>query len=191
MMQRAGILSVVLLSMALSSFAQKVRLQEPPRTRLEEMAAEVGVLVVKGSTKVGEVGGFKGGSIAVEAREVYVVASGNRASGLTIEIKSPADGTSEHVAYVDCEDIAPLLAAIDYFSKVTHSCTALDDYQVVFRTAGGLELSVKSIRSGEGVGISCVDTLGIQYTVFLSPADLPALKDLLLTAQGKIDGREK
>jgi hypothetical protein len=189
MIRRVAVLSMFLFSTALLCLAQNVRYKEEPRTKLEALAAKEDVLVIKGSTQIGEIKGARGGSIAVVAREAREVGSSNRAAGLSIELVSPSEAQSKYVTYIDYDEAPMLLRAIDYLSKVTPSCTRLDNYQAIYRTPGGLELSIQSIRIGEGVRVSSVDAIGAVRSVFLSPADLAQLKDFVTSAMGKVEGK--
>lgn len=176
---------------ALSSVAQAPRIIEEPRTELEALAAKVNVVVVKGSTRIGEIKGGRGGSIVVEAREATEVSSGTRAAGLSIEVGPPSDTQIRHVIYLDDDEVPMLLNAIDYLAKITPSCTSLDNYQASYRTRGGLELSLASIRIGEGVRLSAIDTANTIYSVFLRPQDLSQLKDFVVAAMEKLEGKRK
>jgi hypothetical protein len=180
-------IAVILLSFALGAFSQEYRFKELPRTMIECSAAKEGVLVIFGTTRVGEIRGIRGGSAVVEAKEVKVASSVIKDTGISVKIIESKEPLKEFTVYVDYDEIAPLLDALGYFSKINHTDTGLDEYQIIFRTRGGFELSLKSIHIGEGIRVSGIDNWDNACSIFLSPTDLPALKDLITTAKEKID----
>lgn len=161
-----------------------------PRTMIECLDQKEGVLVLKGMTKVGRLQGSRGGEVLFEAKEVKIANSGSRQTGIFVRIVEPAvqgQAGRESETYIDYDEIEPLLKALDYFSKINHTSTELDDYQAVFRTRGGFQLSLKSMRIGEGIRVAVIDTSDNVFCIYIAPADLPALKNLIVTAKEKID----
>lgn len=173
-----------------SAFFAQYPYKPVPRTMIECLEQKEGVLVLKGMTKVGRLQGSRGGEALFEAKEVKIANSGSRQTGIHVRIIEPAvldQAVREAETYIDYDEIDPLLKALDYFSKINHTATDLDDYQAVFRTRGGFQLSLKSIRIGEGIRISVIDEKDNFLCIFIAPADLPTLKNLILTAKEKID----
>lgn len=161
-----------------------------PRTMIGCLEQKEGVVVLKGITRVGRLQGSRGGEVLFDAKEVKIANSGSRQTGIFVRIVEPAgqgQAGRESETYIDYDEIEPLLKALDYFSKINHTSTELDDYQAVFRTRGGFQLSLKSIRVGEGIRVAVIDTDDNVFCIYITPADLPALKNLIETAKEKID----
>ena len=181
--------AAVFILWAVSLFAQ-YPYKPVPRTMIECLEQKEGVLVLKGMTKVGRLHGSRGGEALFEAKEVKIANSGARQTGILVRIVEPAGPDQvgrEAETYIDYDEIDPLLKALDHFSKINHTSTELDDYQAVFRTRGGFQISVKSIRVGEGIRVAVIDTSDVVFCIYITPADLPTLKNLIVTAKEKID----
>lgn len=160
--------------------------QEGPRTKLEALAAQEGVLLILGSSRVGEMQGFRGGLIRLECKEFKEAGSGRREAGVAIALAETSKPGTEYFTFVDEDELDSVVRAVEFFSKVTASVTSLDEYKVLLRTRGGLQLSLRTIRAGEGVRVACDDGSGSVFSVYLSPKDLPGFKDLLLLARERI-----
>ncbi len=176
-----------LLTVVCAVFAQQAPCVGEARTKMEKLAGEESTLVIKGMTRVGQIRGVRGGFIVIKVEEIKEAASGKRATGIAAEVVDMANPEAKHASYLDYDEIGELMRVVDFFSKTSHALTQLDEYQAIFRTPGGLELSIRSIRIGEGIRITSIDKCGTAFSVFLDPGDMPALKDLLITAKAKLD----
>jgi hypothetical protein len=190
-MKRTAAAALILLGIAFNIMSQEYRCKDLPRTMLECSAAKEGVLLIIGTTRVGEIRGIRGGSAVVEAKEVRITSSVMRDTGISVNIIESKEPLKEFKVYVDYDEIPSLLSVLDYFAKINHTDTGLDEYQAVFRTRGGFELSVRSIYIGEGIRVSGIDNWDNACSIYLSPTDLPALKDLIRTAKQKLDFAEE
>ncbi len=190
-MKRSLILAGLFLLAWVCAWAQQAPCAGEPRSKMEQLASEVGVLLIRGTTRVGQIRGVKGGFIVIKIEEFKEAASGKRATGITAEVVDMANPEAKNKSYIDYEDISELMRVVDFFSKTSHALTKLDEYQAVYRTHSGLEISIRSIQIGEGIRISSIDNCGRFFSVFLGPGDMPALKDLLVTAQAKLDELDK
>ncbi len=186
-MRRISVVAAILLLGGVIAAAQQAPCPGDPRSKLEQLASQEGVLIIKGSSRMGQIRGVKGGFVVVQIEEYREAASGKRAIGVAAEVVDMANPEAKHRSYVDYDEIAELLRVVDFFSKTSHALTQLDEYQAVYRTHSGFELSIRSIRIGEGIRISSIDNCGNAVSVFLGPGDMPALKDLLATAKAKLD----
>jgi hypothetical protein len=74
------------------------------------------------------------------------------------------------VSYVDLEEIPPLLAALDYMSKVERTQTALDRFEVRYLTKGGLLVTVfdrgNGMRAAVASGLSGAASTEIDFGEF-------------------------
>ncbi len=135
--------------------AQVLPCPEPPRTRLEAMAVLDGVVVIRGSARIGAVRGEPGSLLFVTAREFTNASTGERAHGLTVEVRVPDRPTSERIAYVDLEEIPPLLAGLEHLTTVQRSATALEELEADYRTRGGLVVTVFNTAGGPKAAVTC------------------------------------
>ncbi len=187
-MKKGRFLAVFALAGAcMAMAAQQAPCVGEAKTKMEQLAGEENTLVIKGMTRIGQVRGVRGGFIVIKAEEFKEAASGKKATGIAAEVIDMANPEARHASYLDYEEIGELMRVVDFFSKTSHALTQLDEYQAIFRTPGGLELSIRSIRIGEGIRISSIDKCGTAFSVFLEPGDMPALKDLLITAKAKLE----
>ncbi|HYP53806.1 MAG TPA: hypothetical protein VEQ42_09725 [Pyrinomonadaceae bacterium] len=126
--------------------------QEPPpvvaveefSTKLEAMLSETGTVIVKGHTRVGSMTGSRG-TTYFTAWEVLDARSGRREQGISIDIGEPdrpelderPDGER---AFIDYDEIGPLLKGLEYLSKLSPQVTKLSRYEAQYQTRGGLRL---------------------------------------------------
>jgi hypothetical protein len=104
----AGALLLTLLLPTLSG-AQQPPEPDKPKTKLEGFVAQDGVVVIRGFSKVGEIRGQFGSSVAVESKEFTNAASGKREHGLTVQVKEAGRLERDHTSYVDFDEIPSLL----------------------------------------------------------------------------------
>src|SRR6185503_10276362 len=81
-----------------------------PRTRLEAFEESYGTVLMKGFTQVSaiEVRGVR-----VDAVELRDLARGTRVMGIVIALGSGSDKPQENRAFIDYEEIDPLLSGLD------------------------------------------------------------------------------
>jgi hypothetical protein len=131
-----------------SDAQEPVLLPVEPPTRLEAFMVRQGALMVQGSSRVGGVRAALGSLITVGSRELTDVQSGEHALGVAIEVRSSRSRDPDRVSYVDLDELPPLLAALDYMSRVQRSETALDRFEARYVTKGGLLVSVFDVGDG-------------------------------------------
>jgi hypothetical protein len=179
--------SVVLLSVALPalSLAQECAEPEAPKTKLEAFAAQDGVVIVRGFSKVGEVRGQYGSTVTIESKEFTNAATGQREYGIAVAVK--ADGRLErgHTSYVDFDEIPALLAGVESIGNVDKSSTALDQFQADYRTKGDLVIGTFSTESGTMVAVS--SGIICKTTAYLPSVDLGRIRDLIQSAYATLD----
>ena len=109
-------------------------------TRLEAMELRKSAVIVKGYTEIGRVDGEEGSSITVSAIEMKDSARGAKESGLAIVAVGGGEGRRQAISYVDFDEIAGLLAAIDALAKPDPEATRLSAYEAQYRTRSNLEV---------------------------------------------------
>ncbi len=154
-----------------------------PRTKLEAIEDRHSTVIIKGFTRVNtiEVRGIR--VDAVEMRELGNVA---RAKGLVIVLREGGERPDENRAFVDYEEIDPLLNAIDVISRVDETTTKLVGFEARYKTLGDLEISVfRQTRSGSAVMMST----GIcdRAQTNLSLDDLGKVKAMIQEAKARLD----
>jgi hypothetical protein len=96
------------------------------------------------------------------------------------------DRVNESRAFIDYDEIDPLLTAIDVMSRVDETATKLAGFEARYRTSGDLEIAVfRQTRSGNAVML----TTGIcdRVTGTLSLDDLAKVKAMIQEAKGRLD----
>ena len=108
-------------------------------TRLETLELRKSTLILKAYTEIGKVDGEEGSSITVSAIEMKDTKIGTHEMGLAIQAAGGGEGTRSAISYVDFEEIAALLTAIDAISKPDPNATRLSAYEAQYRTRSNLE----------------------------------------------------
>jgi hypothetical protein len=148
--------------------------------------SETGVVIVKGYTRVGSMNGSRGAA-NFTAWEVIDARTGRREQGVGVEISDTAPNRPdlEERAYIDYDELAPLLKGIDYIMKLDDKVTKLSRYEAQYQTRGGLVLMTFNTPSGYAAAIS---TDGARRPRFvLRPTGLAEFKNLLESAKEALD----
>ena len=154
-----------------------------PRTKLEAIEDRHSTVVIKGFTRITTVE-VRGVRIdAVEMRELGNVA---RAKGLVVVLREGGERPDDNRAFVDYEEIEPLLNAIDAISRVDESATKLAGFEARYKTQGDLEIGVFRQTSR---GTAVVISTGIcdRATAPLSLDDLAKVRAMIQEAKARLD----
>lgn len=196
---RVILLSALILVCGVTTFAQRPGPEfwrkvgcEPlePRTKLEALEDRHGTVLIKGFTRITTVE-IRGVRIdAVEMRELGNV---SRAKGIVVALRDerpPADNRNERPnegrAFIDYEEIDPLLNAIDALARADETLTKLAGFEARYRTLGDLEISVfRQTRSGTAV----IMTTGIcdRATQTLTLDDFAKIRAMIQEAKSRLD----
>jgi len=156
-----------------------------PRTKLEALEDRHGTVIIKGFTLITtvEVRGIN--IFAMEMRDVGGAAS--RAKGIVVRLtEGGGERPNENRAYIDYNEIDPLLNAIDTISRVDETATKLIGFEAKYRTLGDFEISVfRQTRSGTAVALRtgiCERTTGT-----LSLDDLAKVRAMIQEAKTRLD----
>ena len=154
-----------------------------PRTKLEAIEDRHSTVVIKGFTRITTVE-VRGVRIdAVEMRELGNVA---RAKGLVVSLRESGERPDENRAFVDYEEIEPLLNAIDAMSRVDETATRFVGFEARYKTQGDLEIGVfRQTRSGT----AAIMSTGIcdRATAPLSLDDLAKVRAMIQEAKARLD----
>ena len=154
-----------------------------PRTKLEAIEDRHSTVVIKGFTRITTVE-VRGVRIdAIEMRELGNVA---RAKGLVVVLREGGERPDDNRAFVDYEEIEPLLNAIDAISRVDETATKLAGFEARYKTQGDLEIGVFRQTTR---GTAVVLTTGIcdRATATLSLDDLAKIRAMIQEAKSRLD----
>ena len=155
-----------------------------PRTKLEALEDRHSTVIIKGFTRITtvEIPGLR--IDAVHMRDVGSAVG--RAKGLVVVLREEGERPNDNRAFVDYDEIDPLLNAIDMISQVDESATKLTGFEARYKTLGDLEISVfRQTRSGRAVVIHT----GIceRATGTLTLDDLAKLRAMIQEAKMRLD----
>ena len=176
-----------------TSTSEVVVAPPPPKTHLQAMAEQKGVLVVGGYTDVGTVQNEAGSSVRITAAQFTNSQTSAKETGLLIFIHQVIDGGSrETKSYIDGDEVDSLLSSLDAMAKLDRTTTTLDDFQARFRTRGDLEITSLDdagvrIVSIHGVEISSSSGQESWATTRFPLARLAQIQQYLTTAKQLID----
>ena len=154
-----------------------------PRTKLEALDDRHSTVIIKGFTRITtlEVPGVR--IDAVDMRELGNVA---RAKGIVVSLREGGERPRENRAFIDYEEVEPLLNAIDAISRVDENVTKLAGFEARYRTQGDLEIGVfRQTRSGTAVVMST--GLCDLATRHLTLDDLGKIRAMILEAKTRLD----
>ena len=183
-------MKTLILSAALCACALSSRAADPlpvaevlPKTKLEQFQAKTGSVIIMGFSEVGTVSGKFNTRASVELREFTDASTGAKQSGVLITIRE-ARSERERVSYVDTDEVASLIAGIDYIAKVTRAAS-LPSFQADYRTRGDLDISVYSEAAGTISAAIKTGRIGAA-TAFVSLKELADFRLLLQKAQAAL-----
>jgi hypothetical protein len=124
-----------------------------PRTKLEAIDDRHSTVIIKAFTRITTV---EVGGVRIDAVEMREMGNVSRAKGLVVvvtsETSNPREGNNrprDNRAFVDYEEIKPLLNAIDAASRIDETMTKFPGFEAKYRTLGDLEVTVfRQTRSG-------------------------------------------
>jgi hypothetical protein len=160
-----------------------------PRTKLEMTDRLQGEVIIKGFTRITTV---EVGGVRIDAVDMRPLARDARHKGLVVSLRlTEPDGDNrqrivERRAFVDYDEIGPLLNAIDVITRVDETVTKLVGFEARYRTLGDLEIAVfRQTRSGNAVMM----TTGIceRVSQTLSLDELAKVKAMIQEAKSRLD----
>ena len=154
-----------------------------PRTKLEALEDRHSSVIIKGFTRINSVD-VRGVRIdAVEMRERGYV---QRAKGIVVSLREDGERPNENRAFIDYEEIDPLLNAIDAISQVDETTTKLAGFEARYKTLGDFELGVfRQTQRGTAVILSTGICGRARQTMTLD--DLAKIKAMIQEAKARLD----
>ena len=156
-----------------------------PRTKLEAIDWRYEKVLVKGFSQVANLNA-RGADLRVDAIELKESDSSTRALGLAIVLREPGENGRENRAFVDYEEIEPLLKAMEAASRVNESVTKLASFEARYRTVGDLEINVFR-QSRSGIAASVTSGICDRVRALLSLDELDRFKAHLVEAKARLD----
>ena len=155
-----------------------------PRTKLEAIEDRHSGVIIKGFTRITtvELPGLR--IDAVHMRDMGSAVSG--AKGIVVVLREGGERPNDNLAFVDYDEIDPLLNAIDVISQVDESVTKLTGFEARYKTRGDFEVAVfRQTRSGRAVVIHT----GIcdRATATLTLDDLAKIRAMIQEAKTRLD----
>lgn len=156
-----------------------------PRTKLEAIEAQYETVLIKGFSQIATLS-VRGGDIRIDAIELKNTSGSARSTGIVVALRESGERPRENRAFIDYEEIDPLIKAFDSIAKVNESITKLAGFEARYRTLGDLDINVfRQGRSGTAAALSA----GIcdKLTVLLTLDELERLKGIILEAKNRLD----
>ena len=156
-----------------------------PRTKLEAIEDRHSTVIIKGFTRITTIE-MRG--IRIDAIEMRELGNVSRAKGLVIVLREGGEKPRSNRAFVDYEEIDPLLNAIDVVSRVDENATKLASFEARYKTLGDLEIAVfRQTARGTAVTITTgiCDEEHIVQTLTLD--DLAKVKAMIQEAKQRLD----
>src|SRR5215831_323982 len=177
----------VFLLAALSSLQPQAEPVRPALTKLESMQMRSGSVIVRTFQVIGFAGRPNEGTVRVECDVITDSVTGEKEYGVILRL-SPANERDSSIAYLDYDEIQPLIRSLDEMSRTTAAITELPSFEAVYRTRGGIEIRISGDRGGmlhpSLTNVFILPTgLPGQQTVFFNPVGLSELGNLISTAK--------
>lgn len=156
------------------------------RTKLERIDDRQSTVIVKGFTRITTV---EVNGVRIDAVDMRELGNVSRAKGLVVVLTSAAEGNNrprDNRAFVDYEEIDPLLNAIDAASRIDETVTKFPGFEAKYRTLGDLEITVfRQTRSGN----AAIMTTGVceQARTALTFDELAKVRAMIQEAKARLD----
>ena len=154
-----------------------------PRTKLEALEDRHGIVIIKAFTRITtiEVRGVR-----IDAVDMREINGAGRARGIVVSLDKEGGRVEDNRAFVDYEEIEPLLNAIDAMVRVDETTTRMPGFEARYTTLGDLEIGVfRQTRSGTAVLLAT----GIcdRATQTMTLDDLAKVKAMIQEAKTRLD----
>ena len=157
-----------------------------PRTKLEAIDDRHNTVIIKGFTRITTV---EVAGVRIDAVEMREMGNVSRAKGIVVVVtgeSSNRERPRDNRAFVDYEEIEPLLNAIDAASRIDETVTKFPGFEAKYRTLGDLEITVfRQTRSGN----AAIMTTGVceQGRTSLTFDELAKVRAMIQEAKARLD----
>ena len=154
-----------------------------PRTRLEALNERQNTVIIKGFTQITTV---DVAGVRVDAVDMREMGNVSRAKGIVISLSTSGERPADNRAFIDYEEVEPLLNAIDVVSRVDETVTKMPGFEARYRTLGDFEVGVfRQTRSGTAVIIQTGICERPRNTLTLD--ELAKLRAMIQEAKTRLD----
>jgi hypothetical protein len=154
-----------------------------PRTKLEALEDRHSTVIIKGFTRITTLE-LRG--IRVDALEMRALGNVSRAKGIVISLREGGERPNENRAFVDYEEIDPLLNAIDVVSRADETVTKLAGFEARYRTIGDLEITVFR-QTTRGTAVTLTTGICDLATVTLTLDEMAKVRAMIQEAKTRLD----
>ena len=154
-----------------------------PRTKLEQVDDAYNSVIIKGFTRITTV---EVRGVRIDAVDMRGEAFPYRAKGIVVSLREGGERPNENRAFVDYEQLDPLLKAIDAVSRVDETSTNLAGFEASYKTSGDFEIRVfRQTQRGTAVILST----GIcdRATQTMTLDDLSKVKAMIQEAKTRLE----
>ncbi len=155
-----------------------------PATKLEAFDTNLSVVILKASTDVGAISA-DAGDVGVRGREITDASTGLKEQGIALDIT--VKGQAKDTLLIDYDEIASLVTAIDYITKLDVSVTPLTAFDAAYTTKGGFRIAALGTRRTGVIQFGVRDARSLSTPVVFSRDDMSRLSGLINQAKGVLD----
>jgi hypothetical protein len=159
-----------------------------PATKLEAFETNTDTVIIKATAPIGTVPAH-GGAVSVRCREITDAGTGNRESGIIIDLAF--GGPVEDVMLIDYDELGSLLDGLEYLGKVDWSVTSLPGFDAVYTTKGGFRAAAFGSRRTGNIEFGVRSTRVSRSLLLLSRDQLGQLRSLVEQGKAKLDSMRK
>jgi len=154
-----------------------------PRTKLEALEDRHSTVIIKGFIRITTV---EVRGVRIDALEMREMGNVSRAKGIVIVLREGGERPRENRAFVDYEEIEPLLNAIDAVSRVDETSTKFPGFEAKYRTLGDLEIGVFR-QTQRGTAVIMTTGLCDLATQTMTLDELAKVKAMIQEAKTRLD----
>jgi hypothetical protein len=154
-----------------------------PRTKLEAIEDRHSTVIIKGFTRITTV---EVRGVRIDAIELRELGNVGRAKGLVVILREAGERPDENRAFVDYEEIDPLLNAIDAIGRVDETATKLVGFEARYKTQGDLEIGVFR-QTQRGTAVLMSTGICDRATAPLTLDDLAKVRAMIQEAKARLD----
>ena len=173
--------------LANATYAQNLKISVPQaKTKLEQLDAKTGVVLIRGYLDMGSVQGLYSTSVSVSCKEIINVSDGKKQYGIVMRVKK---ATNEYVSSIDYDELESLIKSIDYMLKVKSDVANFENIQIYYSTKDYLQIRIVRYENKVSAQITSGTSGNIaERTAIFNIEDLEKnVKKLLLKAKETIE----
>ncbi|MGB7156908.1 MAG: hypothetical protein WBD40_02510 [Tepidisphaeraceae bacterium] len=164
----------------------------PPQTRLEGLAAQRGIVLIKGYTDVGELQADDGAVVRLTAVQIADTMGQAKERGLAVSVETRGEDGARALTYVDYDEIDALAAALETLVKLDLAASPLSNVQGQFKTRGDLEFANHTSNGGRVMTVRATQVLMpsgqvLSAAATFRPARLAEFRQQVMTARETLD----